>query len=258
MLIHQMDLNGVDRATIVSAQIFQNFDNNDYVANAVRRYPDRLDQFADVDSSWSESYHTPGAAQRLEEAAERWPMKGFTHYVAGNDDAAWFDSPAGREFFQLATDLKLIASIACGPQHQPMIRKVAERFPDLTILCHHMSSLRAHGEDARKNLASVVESAALPNIHLKLSGFHYASQPDRDWEFPYEDERWMYEEAYEAFGTRMVWGSDYPVVTKAMTHRQALESFRTHCTFVSKEDRAAILGGTLSKLLEKSRTIEKG
>ena len=63
--------------------------------------------------------------------------------------------------------------------------------------------------------------------------------------------------ARRSFGARMVWGSDYPVVTKAMTHRQALESFRTHCTFVSDEDKAAILGGTLSKLLEKSRTVDK-
>ncbi len=178
MLIDQMDLNGVDSATIVSAQIFQNFDNNDYVAAALRRYPERLDQFADVDSFWSETYHTPGAAERLEAAADRWPMKGFTHYVAGNDDAAWFDSPAGRDFFGVASEQKLIASLACGPQHQPMVRKVAERYPDLTILCHHMSGLRSHGDDVSEKMEMVLESAELPNIHLKLSGFHYVSPPD--------------------------------------------------------------------------------
>ncbi len=258
MLIDQMDLNGVDRATIVSAQIFQNFDNNDYVANAVRRNPDRLDQFADVDSSWSETYHTPGAAKRLEQAADRWPMKGFTHYVAGEDDAAWFDSAEGRDFFSVASDQRLIASIACGPQHQPMIRKVAERYPDLTILCHHMSGIRAYGDDAREKIEMVLPSASLPNIHIKLSGFHYASQPEHSWDFPYSEINWLYEETYRAFGSRMVWGSDYPVVTKAMTHRQSLEAFRTHCSFVSEEDRAAILGGTLEKLLAKARPVDKG
>jgi predicted TIM-barrel fold metal-dependent hydrolase len=82
----------------------------------------------------------------------------------------------------------------------------------------------------------VLPSASFPNIHLKLSGFHYASPPERSWDFPYADERWLYEEAYEAFGSRMVWGSDFPVVKKAMTHKQALEAFRTHCRFVSEED----------------------
>lgn len=257
MLVDQMDLNGVDRATIVSAQIFQNFDNNDYVAAALRRYPDRLDQFADVDSFWSESYHTPGAAKRLEQAVERWPMKGFTHYVAGQDDAAWFDSPEGRDFFGVADELGLIASIACGPQHQPMVRKVAERFPELTILCHHMSGLRAYGDDTRQKMDSVLASAALSNIYLKLSGFHYVSPPERAWDFPYANIRWVYEEAYGAFGRRMTWGSDYPVVTKAMTHKQSLEAFRTHCTFVSGDDREAILGGTLEKLLDRARNVKK-
>ena len=88
-------------------------------------------------------------------------------------------------------------------------------------------------------------SARLPNVHLKLSGFHYATSPESDWDFPYSDVRWLFEEAYRAFGSRMVWGSDYPVVAKAMTHRQALEAFRTHCSFVSEEDKVAILGGTL-------------
>ncbi len=253
MLLDQMDLNGVDAATIVSAQIFRNFDNNDYVASAVRRHPDRLNQFADVDSFWSETYHTPGAAARLKKAVERWPMKGFTHYIASEDDASWFDTPEGRSFFDVASELKLIASIACGPHHQPMIRRVAERLPDLTILCHHMSGLRAYGDDARDNMALVTESAELPNIHLKLSGFHYVSDPDQSWEYPFSDVRWIYEEAYAAFSTRMVWGSDYPVVTRSMTHKQALEAFRTHCDFVTEEDRDAILGGTLRSLLEKSR-----
>ena len=39
--------------------------NNDYVAERVKVYPDRLIQFADVDCSWTETYHTPGVAGRL-------------------------------------------------------------------------------------------------------------------------------------------------------------------------------------------------
>lgn len=256
MLIDQMDLNGVDAATIVSAQIFQNFDNNDYVASAVRRYPTRLNQFADVDSFWSETYHVSGAASRLADAMRRWPMKGFTHYIAGEDDASWFESPDGQDFFRVASENRMIASIACGPQHQPMIRRVAERFPELSILCHHMSGLRAYGDGVEANIRQVTESAQLPNIHLKLSGFHYMSEPDRSWDFPFIDVMWIYEEVYRAFGSRMVWGSDYPVVTSAMTHRHALEAFRTYCTFVSDGDREAILGTTLAGLLQRARSVE--
>lgn len=254
-LIHQMDTNGVDRATIVCAQIFQNFDNNDYVSAALKRYPERLEQFADVDSMWSENYHTPGAANRLETAAERWPMKAFTHYVASEDDGSWFNSSEGRDFFSVAEQSGLIASISMAPHHQSAIRKVAERHPDLNILCHHMSGLKAHGDDAQSNLENVIESSKLPNVYLKLSGFHYLT--DTPWNFPYVDTRWVYEKTYEAFGTNMCWGSDFPVVKKSMTHLQSLEAFRTHCAFVSDTDRAAILGGTLERLLSGARAVSK-
>lgn len=248
-LLDQMDVNGVDQATIVCAQIHHNRDNNDYVAAAVRRHPDRLHQFADVDSWWSDSYHTPGAAKRLEAAIEALPMSAFTQYVAGADDAAWFYSREGLDFFSVANDAKIIASLAIAPRHQHAVRKVAEAFPDLPILCHHMSGLRAHGDDAQANLDDVLQSAALPNIHLKLSGFHYLTDQSRAWDFPYADTHWVYEACYEAFGTRMCWGSDFPVVKKAMTHRQSLEAFRSHLDFVSDADREAIAGGTLAALL---------
>lgn len=252
-LLNQMDANGVDRATIVCAQIHRNRDNNDYVAAAVAKYPDRLEQFADVDSFWSETYHTPGAANRLEKEAERLPMKAFTHYIAREDDASWFNSQEGYDFFSVARDAGLIASIAMGPHHQNEIRKVAETFPEVPVLCHHMSSLSAHGDDARQKLQNVVTSAQLPNMHLKLSGFHYLTNQDRVWDFPYSDTRWIYEACYEAFGTRLCWGSDFPVVKKAMTHRQSLEAFRTHLDFISPEDRQAIQGGTLENLLRNAR-----
>jgi predicted TIM-barrel fold metal-dependent hydrolase len=254
-LIHQMDTNGVDRATIVCAQIFQNFDNNDYVASALKRYPDRLEQFADVDSMWSDTYHTPGAAKRLEQAAARWPMKAFTHYVAGEDDASWFNSPDGIDFLGVAEQIGLIASISMAPHHQKELRKAAERHPNLNFLCHHMSGLRAHGEGAEANVANVIESSDLPNVYLKLSGFHYLT--DTTWNFPYSDTRWVYEKCYESFGTNMVWGSDFPVVNKSMTHLQAIEAFRTHCDFVSGPDKEAILGGTLDGLLSRTRAVTK-
>ena len=49
-LLDQMDLCGVDQATITTAAIWRNWDNNDYIAAAVRRWPDRLHQWADIDS----------------------------------------------------------------------------------------------------------------------------------------------------------------------------------------------------------------
>jgi len=66
-LLFEMDQNGVDQAVIICAQIQRNPDNNEYIAEQVKRHPSRLHQFPDVDCSWSPTYHAPGAADRAPE-----------------------------------------------------------------------------------------------------------------------------------------------------------------------------------------------
>jgi len=67
-LLFEMDQCGVDKAVLVAARIDHNPDNNDYARYWVRRFPDRLYQFADVDCMWTSTYHISGAAQRLADA----------------------------------------------------------------------------------------------------------------------------------------------------------------------------------------------
>ena len=56
-------------------------------------------------------------------------------------------------------EAKIIASLAVAPHHQNEIRKVAERHPNLKILCHHMSGLKSYGNDKDKNLIGVAKVA---------------------------------------------------------------------------------------------------
>ncbi len=251
-LLNEMDLNGVDKAVIICAQIDHNPENNLYISDVAAQHADRLYQFPDVDCSWSTTYHQPGAADRLRALVERWPIKGFTHYLKHDDDAAWLYSDEGIAFFKMAEQFNLIASIAGAPHHQPAIRKVAERFPAMPILCHHLAGVKAHEAPPHAGLNEVLASAKLPNIYIKLSGFAYATQVN--WDYPYSDTHWVIRSLYEHFGPyRMCWGSDYPVVRFFMTYKHALEAFRTHCTFVPEGDKAWILGNTLDALLTGAR-----
>jgi predicted TIM-barrel fold metal-dependent hydrolase len=242
-LLWEMDRHRVDRAVLVCANITHNPDNNDYVAACVARYPERLVQFADVDGMWSPSYHQPGAAGRLRQAAKQYPLKGFTHYV--RDDTEWFASEEGLAFFEAAADLGLIASLALPPAWQPALRALARRFPTVPFLCHHLGLARVGQEEG---LQEILRSAEVPNIYIKLSGFHYASRVS--WDYPYADTQAIVRALYDRYGpTRLCWGSDYPVVRFNMTYRHALEAFRTHCTFVPPAEQALILGGNLEGLL---------
>lgn len=244
LMLWEMDRHGVDRAVLVCARIEHNPGNNDYVFDVVQRHPDRFVQFADVDCSWTETYHTPGAADRLREAADAYGLKGFTHYL--KSDTEWFASDEGLAFFEVAAEKRLIASLALGPQWQPALRQLAQRFPTVPFLCHHMAGARVGDAD---RLAQITASAAVPNIHVKMSGFHYVAPTS--WAYPYHETHDVVRALYDAFGAdRLHWGSDYPVVRTHMTHQHALEAFRTHCDFIPAADRERILGPGLQALLD--------
>jgi predicted TIM-barrel fold metal-dependent hydrolase len=247
-LLYEMDACGVDQAVIVCAQIDRNPENNAYVAGQVQRYPARLHQVADLDSEWSPTYHQPGSAARLRAMAKKWPLAGFTHYLKREEDGAWLYSEQGQALFRTAAELNLFASLSCYPHQQAAVRRAAERFPEVPILCHHLGHSGIGPGSPAERLAEVLASACLPNIYIKISGFAYAAQVQ--WEYPYPDVLPIVRAIYEHFGAqRLCWGSDYPVVRFSMTYRQALEAFRTHCDFIHEADRGAILGETLSRLL---------
>jgi len=247
-LLWEMDRAGVDRAVLVSARIDHNPDNNDYVADAVRAHPDRLDQFVDVDCRWMPEYHTPGAADRLARAADRYRPAGITHYLKPENDG-WLTSDEGMAFFAEAEARGLIASIAGPPVWQADLRTVARAHPRLVILCHHLAGIPSYTSDRRAGLEMVLASADVPNIFIKVSGFYYGSAAPFD--YPHPGAIAVFKTLYDAFGAeRLAWGSDYPVAPmRAYTYRQSLELVRRHCPFVAPQDMALILGQTLGALL---------
>lgn len=253
-LLYEMQVNNVDQALIVCAQLDHNADNNAYIASQVQRFAGKLHQAADLDCEWSPTYHTPGAADRLRRMAEQWPLVAFTHYLRANEDGAWLNSQEGHKVFEAAAELNLMASLACLPHQHAAVNKVAERFPSVPILIHHLghiarvypggSSKSKPGDDLRQ----VLKSALYPNVFVKVSGFAYAAA--RKWEYPYADVTWILTALYHAFGPeRLCWGSDYPVVRYYMTYQQSLEVFRGHYDFIPPADKARILGENLAGLL---------
>lgn len=249
-LLFEMDQNAVDQAVVICANIGGNPDNNEYVAHEAVTHPGRIFAFPDIDSSWSPEYHSSGSARRLADTADQLNARGFTHYLKPDPDG-WLTSDEGMEFFAAAAERKLIASIAGGPAWQPALRKVAETFPGLTILIHHRAGVRPGTETSDRDLQEVLQSAELPNIMIKASGFYYGSASE--WDFPYQDSIELFEYIYAAYGPqRLCWGSDYPVCLKGRsTYRQALEVVRSHCPFIVDDELEWVMGKALAQLLQR-------
>ena len=253
-LLFEMDRNGIDKAVLICARIDYNPDNNAYVAAEAARHPDRVVQFPDVDCNWSPEYHTPGAADRLAAASDRWSVSGFTHYVAAENDG-WLLSDEGHAFFDVAAERNLIASIAAGSAWFDDLARVAEAHPTMPVLLHHQALVRAVDGPDSADLRALERLAARPNIAVKVSGFYYGSAVPT--EYPYLDQVAIFEPIYRAFGAhRLTWGSDYPVSPwVACTYAQTLEVVRRHCTFVAPSDLPQIMGDTMWGILQTRRPL---
>jgi predicted TIM-barrel fold metal-dependent hydrolase len=250
-LIYEMDMHGVDLATVVCATIENNPDNLDYVSFACSRYPGRLVMVADHDCQWSLDYHRPGSAKRLYELAERYEIVGFTHYLLEENDG-WLRTDEADAVFAVATERRLIVNLAAQPAWHADVREIARRHPGVTVLLHTLGGIRADEGLDSPELAELLASADVPNIYVKVAGLHYCT--DRGWNHPWPDVLSALERIHAAFGpTRLCWGSDFPASKRFTTYRQSLEAVRSHCPFLGDADLRLILGENLRGLLDVGR-----
>jgi predicted TIM-barrel fold metal-dependent hydrolase len=231
----------------VCAAIDHNPDNVEYVAAARDEHPARLRLVADLDCSWSSTYHLPGSAERLRILDDRYQLTGVTHYLADEHDG-WLASDEADAVFALAAERGLIVSLGASPVWQADLRALAARHPSVPVLCHALGVIRAGEGLASPGLVEVLESATVPNIYLKVAGLPYCAE--QDWDYPWPEVLAALELITAAYGAaRLCWGSDFPASTRYCTFRQSLEVVRTHCTFFSPDDLRLVLGGTLRSLL---------
>lgn len=246
-LLFEMDSAAVERAIVICASIGDNPSNADYAFEAAARHAGRLVVFPDLECRWSPHFRTPGAASRLEEALRRWSFRGFTTYLTETEDGSWLTGEEGRAFFALSASRQLIASLSVMPHQMPHVAELADRFPDLTVICHHMGHLGPRSEATAGARDFVTMLARYPNVYVKLSGMGNVAAVDD--EYPYARLGWIMASLKEALGSdRLVWGSDYPVSRRHMTYLQTLSLVRRHGPF-TYEELAGILGGTMSRLV---------
>ncbi len=249
-LLFELDTHSVEQALVVCAAIDHNPHNLDYVAAACAAQPERLHMVADLDCSWSATYHRPGAPDRLRALAERYPLVGFAHYLADENDG-WLRTAEADNVFTLASEQKLLVSLGGGPAWQADLRELARRHPDVPVLCHVLGGVRGGDGTDSETSREVLASAAVENIYLKVAGLHYCSA--RGFDYPWRDVLVILERLVEVYGpARLCWGSDFPAGTRYCTFRQALEAIRFHCPFLDEQARALILGETLRGLLSRA------
>jgi L-fuconolactonase len=248
-LLYEMDLNSVEQALVVCAAIENNPDNLDYVARARDRHPNRIRLVADLDCTWSATYHVPGSAERLQALDDRYALTGFAHYTADENDG-WLLSDEAERLFDLAAERGLLVSLGATPAWQADLREIARRHPSVPVLCQTLGGVPAGAGVSSAALGEVLASADVPNIYIKVAGFHYSSV--RGWDYPWPDAVAVLGRIHAAFGpARLCWGSDFPASTRFTTFRQSLEVVLEHCPFFTEDDLRLVLGEALRAVLDR-------
>jgi L-fuconolactonase len=180
----------------------------------------------------------------IERLAENPKLKGFRPMIQDIADDDWMLRPAQRFGFDALAERGLAFDALVKPRHLKNLLRLAERHPRLRIAVDHGAkpAIRdgAFGDWARDIAGLAANTEAL----CKLSGL--ATEAGPNWSA--RDLRPYVEHLLDIFGpSRLMFGSDWPVVLLAATYDRWLETAEALTAAFDPAARAAIFGGTAAR-----------
>ena len=229
-LLALMDAHGVEKTVLVQV-IHYRWDNS-YVADVIKRYPDKFMGVGRVNPE------DPAAADHVSMWTEEHGLHGVRLSPARDASEDWFTSSAMDPIFARAQDLGIPMLILTGPKRLPDLARLLDKYPELDTVIDHMADVHPDDSEGRKLLADM---ARYPRVYVKISHTWSISQNG----YPWTDTHGLVQEVYQNFGAqRISWGTDWPVCLGKAEYGQTLSAVRDEMKFFSPEDLEWVLGKT--------------
>ena len=264
-LVAEMDYAGVDRALLHRVPYLGL--SNEFVAECVRRFPDRIQGLAYVEE-WLVQPEPDASIRKLERATKEQGLSGLQflpdHLSLYGQTEAW-DGPGFHPFWNAVASLNIpvfftlnLPSLTTrlGPSMEGylsqlgVLRKWMERYPDVKVVLTHGFSWRMFRNGGTLSVPEEVLDAAPvdnPNFNVQLL---FAVFLGGEWDYPMPQMRPALEQLARRIGAdRLVWGTDMPIVMRHYTYRQNLDYIRRYCDFLSPQEVDLILGGNMERLM---------
>jgi L-fuconolactonase len=199
---------------------------------------------------WTD-FAAPEAAAAIARLAANPLMVGLRPMVQDIADPGWIAMPSLAPAFAAMISHGLVFDALVLPRQLKALRVVLERHPDLVVIVDHGAKphIRTQLLDPwRADMAAVASHA---NTSCKLSGLVTEASPG--WTI--DDLRPVFDHLLATFGpSRLVWGSDWPVVTLAAGYDRWFETAQSLCASLMPAGREAIFGGNAARIyLSKGR-----
>ncbi len=203
----------------------------------------------------------PDAVARIDALACHPALKGLRPMLHDLPQPDWVDAaPIGAALDAMAAR-GLVFDALVRPANLPALHARIARHPALAVVVDHgakpaiATALARRGGPAPSDptqatpfaqwAAAMRALATLPNVCCKLSGLLTEAPPGADAATlgPYVDV------LLEHFGPqRLIWGSDWPVLTLAASYDTWIEITESLLQGASEDDRAAIMGGNAARV----------
>jgi predicted TIM-barrel fold metal-dependent hydrolase len=234
MLLDLMHANGVEKTVIIQV-IHYRWDNS-YLLDVLKQYPQMFRGVARVNPQDPEA---PDHLSRLTEQG----FRGVRLSPNAEPSSDWIQGALMPPLWQRCADLKVPMTILAPISRMPDIGRLADRYPDLTIVIDHMADCPV---DQPRELDKLIALKRHPKLFVKVSHtWSLSHQP-----FPYLDAQEHVKRLHQAFGPRrLMWATDWPIVLNShCTYQNALRLVREDWKFLNDDDRAWLMSRTIEQV----------
>lgn len=184
----------------------------------------------------------PGALSEIRRRAEDPLFLGVRPMLQDLPDPNWILQPVLAPGLQTIAAEGLVFDALILSHQLGAIREIAARHPQLSIVLDHGAKPRLGDADAMATWQrGIAELAVCPNVACKVSGLLTELQPGAG---P-GDVMAAVAHLFDAFGPdRLIWGSDWPVLTLAGDYQGWFDLARAAIAAKSPQSVPAVMGGS--------------
>ena len=233
MLLDLMKANGVEKTVIIQV-IHYRYDNS-YLAMVLKKYPQFFQGVCRVDPL------DPAAPDQLSQLTEQ-GFRGVRLSPAGDASGDWIRGPLMPPLWKRCDSLKVPMTVLAPIGRIPDVRKLIEKYPDLTVVIDHMADCPV---DHPEQLESLVALERYPKVFVKISHTWSLSKQS----YPWLDSQQLVKRLYDTFGPkRLMWDTDWPIAKERATYAQRLTVVRDDMKFLNADDKSWILSKTVERV----------
>ena len=235
-LVQAMDGLGVARAAVITPSTVTG--DNSATFDAVAAFPGRFVAIALAD--WSGPVPERAVANAVDAGA-----RGVRLNLVSEPLADAILEARLEPFWRVFRERRTAAVFHTHPRQLSVVRQLALRQPELTILIDHLGRPDVTGGPESADFTALLQLSSAPNISVKTPNSSFFSGAPA----PHSDLLPFLEAALDEFGfDRVLWGSDWPVCTRDEPYSAAVSPTDLALTGATDTERDAVFAGNFDRI----------